>query len=97
MPRVRAASGSGTNSIKRRCRTGGGGPAGYTEVRSGPTSYPVTVLPDMWQPLEGSERPTMVQAVRALNDPARINGFAVLGGGADAAVAAPPRTLGVAE
>lgn len=56
-------------------------------------SYPVIVLPTMWRPLKGSDRPLSVRDVRALNNPARISGLAVLGGGADEAVLALRRTL----
>jgi len=60
------------------------------EPRSAPAwlSYSVTVLPDMWRPLKGSDQPRMVWSIRALNKPARINGFAVLSGGPDQCVAA---------
>ena len=63
--------------------------------RSAPirTSYPVTVLPDMWRPLKGREQPNMVHAIRMLNQPARINGLAVLQGGTEGAVSALRRTL----
>jgi hypothetical protein len=57
------------------------------------TSYPVTVLPAMWRPLKGSDQPHMIHYVRAMNDPARINGLAVLRGGPDEAVSALRRTL----
>jgi hypothetical protein len=57
------------------------------------TSYPVTVLPAMWRPLKGSDQPQGVHYVRALNDPARINGLAVLRRAPDAAVSAVRCTL----
>jgi hypothetical protein len=57
------------------------------------TSYPVTVLPQMWHPLKGSEQPNMIQDVLALNRPARLNGLAVLRDGPAEAVSALRRTL----
>jgi hypothetical protein len=57
------------------------------------TSYPVTVLPEMWHPLKRSEQPNMIQDVLSLNRPARVNGLAVLRGGPDAAVSALRRAL----
>src|SRR5262249_11268475 len=56
-------------------------------------SYPVTVLPAMWRPLKGSDRPIMIRDVLSLNRPARINGLAVLRDGPEGAVAALRRTL----
>ena len=60
------------------------------EPRSAPaqSSYPVTVLPETWRPLKGSDQPRAIWAVRELSRPARINGFAVLSGGPDRCVAA---------
>lgn len=57
------------------------------------TSYPVTVLPAMWRPLKGNERPQMIHCVRAMNDPTRINALAVLRGEANETVSALRRTL----
>lgn len=57
------------------------------------TSYPVTVLPEMWHPLKGSERSNMIQDVLALHRRARLNGLAVLRGGPDEAVSALRRAL----
>lgn len=57
------------------------------------TSYPVTVLPAMWRPLKGSDRPRMIHSVRALNNPARVNALAVLGGEPDESVLALRRAL----
>src|SRR5262245_16809221 len=44
------------------------------EPRSAParSSYLVTVLPEMWRPLKGSDQPRQVWSVQALNKPARI-------------------------
>jgi hypothetical protein len=47
----------------------------------------------MWRPLKGGDRPHMVHAIRALNDPTRMNGLAVLRGGPDGAVSALRRAL----
>ena len=60
------------------------------EPRSAParSSYLVTVLPEMWRPLKGSDQPRQVWFIQALNKPARINGFAVLSGGSDKCVIA---------
>jgi hypothetical protein len=56
-------------------------------------AYPVTVLPDMWRPLKGSDQPDVIPYVLALNCPTRINALAVLRGGGDEAVSALRRTL----
>jgi hypothetical protein len=47
----------------------------------------------MWRLLKGSDQPHGVHYVRALNDPARINGLAVLRRAPDAAVSAVRCTL----
>jgi hypothetical protein len=60
------------------------------------TSYPVTVLPDMWRPLKSSDQPPMthaIHAIRMLNQPVRINALAVLRGEADQSVSALRRAL----
>jgi hypothetical protein len=69
--------------------------AHLVEPESAPiqTSYPVTVLPAMWRPLKGSDKPNMIHSVRALNHPARINGLAVLRGEQDESVSALRRAL----
>ena len=67
------------------------------EPRSAParSSYLVTVLPEMWRPLKGSDQPRSVWSVQALNKPARINGFAVLSGGPDQCVVALRKAIDV--
>jgi hypothetical protein len=57
------------------------------EPQSAParSSYPVTVLPEMWRPLKGSDQPRAIWSVQQLNRAARINGFAVLSDGAGVA------------
>jgi hypothetical protein len=59
------------------------------------TSYPVTILPDMWRPLRSSEQPTIyaIYAIRKLNRPTRLNGLAVLQSGAQEEVSALRQTL----
>jgi len=50
------------------------------------TSYPVTVLPEMWRPLKGRDQPHGIHGVLRLNQRTRVNGLAVLRGGADEAL-----------
>jgi len=47
----------------------------------------------MWRPLKSSEQPRMIHAIRHLNEPARINGLAVLRGETNEAVSALRQTL----
>jgi hypothetical protein len=57
------------------------------------TSYPVAVLPEVWRPLKGSDQPNSIHDVLNLHRGTRINGLAVLRGGADEAVTALRHTL----
>jgi hypothetical protein len=57
------------------------------------TSYPVAVLPEVWRPLKGSDQPNSIHDVLNLHRGTRINGLAVLRGGADEAVIALRHTL----